>query len=72
MAQKFLLALRRLLNATAFENVGHLRDFEELLQRGARRDACDNTAALAHEDRPVQEDDRTDRESFPRIDKGGP
>jgi len=38
MEQRFLRALRRILDATAFENVGHLRDFEELLQRGDARD----------------------------------
>lgn len=36
MEQRFLQVLERLLDATAFENVGHMRDFEELLQRSHR------------------------------------
>lgn len=44
MEQRFLRALRRILDATAFENVGHLRGFEELLQRGEARDARDRAA----------------------------
>lgn len=36
MEPRFLQALERLLDATAFDNVGHMRDFEELLQRSHR------------------------------------
>ena len=55
MEQPFLRVLRRILNATAFENVGHLRDFEELLQRGESRDARDKTGAPLREDQCVDE-----------------
>lgn len=40
-------ALQRILDATAFENVGHLRDLEELLERSPRPDADDKDGAAA-------------------------
>lgn len=54
MEQGFLRILRRILNATAFENVGHLRDFEELLQRGDRS-AGSASAAQTGERAPGEE-----------------
>ena len=39
MEQGFLHVVRRILDATAFENIDTLRDFEALLDRSGRRDA---------------------------------
>lgn len=46
-------ALRRILDATAFENVGHLREFEELLERSPRPEGAgpDDGEAKAADDR---------------------
>lgn len=44
MEHRFLRALQRILDASAFENVGHLRDFEALLQRSDKRDAHESSA----------------------------
>jgi hypothetical protein len=59
MELRFLHALRRLFDATAFENVGHLRDFEALLDRsGVPRDVPDEEAkAAAKRERAAQADD---------------
>lgn len=40
MDQGWWKALQRILDATAFENVGHMRDFEALLERSPRPDAA--------------------------------
>lgn len=41
MGQRFRQLLTRLLDTAAFENVGHMREFEQLLQRSGRREQPD-------------------------------
>lgn len=41
MEQRFRRLLTRLLDTVAFENVGHMREFEQLLQSSGRREQPD-------------------------------
>lgn len=68
MEPRFLQALERLLDATAFENVGHMRDFEELLQRSQRA-----PERWPNEEKQGCSDvDVANELSFRRLRKGGP
>jgi hypothetical protein len=47
----FFRFLQRILDATAFSNVSHLRDFEELLEAGRQREARESSGAASSDAR---------------------